>query len=214
MNKIKLAIVDDHKMVSKAIEDMISANEKYEVVCNSSNGDEFIEQLEVHGKEPEIVLMDINMPFRNGIETTAYLKRKFRHIKVIALTMEDNETTIIKMVKAGAKGYLLKDMTPEILFEAIDTVYSKGSFYTDFLTQKIIKIKNEEETAKTVLASLKEREKEFLKLACSELTYREIAEKMYLSPKTIDGYRDTAFVKCDVKSRVGLVIFAIKNGII
>lgn len=134
-------------------------------------------------------------------------------MKVIALTMEDNEATIIKMLKAGAKGYLLKDMSPEILFDAIDIVHKKGIFYTDLVTQSLLKIKTEEKLTHELHEMLKEREIEFIKLACSELTYREIASQMFLSPRTIDGYRDSVFVKLNVKTRVGIVLFAIKNKI-
>lgn len=214
MYRIKIAIVDDHKMVSKALEDMIAANPKYEVVYNCSNGDEFIESLNERMVDPDVVLMDINMPFRNGIETTAWLQSKKPQVKVIALTMEDNENTIIKMMRAGAKGYLLKDMSPDLLFEAIETVYSKGIFYTDFLTQRLMKVKNDEDNVRNIMADLKEKEKEFLKLACTEHTYKEIADIMCMSPKTIDGYRDSVFLKLDVKSRVGLVLFVLKHNII
>lgn len=210
---IKVAVVDDHKMVSKAIEDMIRMNSKYDVVMNCSNGDDLIETLENSTNLPDVVLMDVNMPFRNGIDTTVYLTKNFPDIKVIALTMEDNEGTIIKMLKAGAKGYLLKDMSPEILFEAIDTVYMKGSFYTDNISDSLLKVKSEDMIAKSVISELKDKEREFVKLACSELTYREIAEKMCLSPKTIDGYRDNVFVKLEIKSRVGLVLFAVKHNL-
>ncbi len=214
MYRIKIAIVDDHKMVSKAIEDMISANPKYEVVYNCCNGDDFIASLNSQKVDPDVVLMDINMPFRDGVETTAWLHREKPKVKVIALTMEDNEHTIIRMMRAGAKGYLLKDMSPELLFEAIETVYSKGSFYTDYLTQRLMKVKSEEDTAKNILDELKAKEKEFLRLACTEITYKEIADKMCMSPKTIDGYRDSVFAKMDVKSRVGLVLFALKHNMI
>lgn len=214
MNKIKVAVVDDHKMISKAIEDMIVANPLYQVVMNCSNGEEFIQELSQADYLPDVVLMDVNMPFKNGIETTDYLKKKFPRIKVIALTMEDNETTIIKMMRAGARGYLLKDMTTEILFEAIETVHKQGSFYTDFLTQKLMKIKDEENIAQNLLQNLKDREIEFLRFACTEMTYKEIADKMLLSPKTIDGYRDSVFSKLDVKSRVGIVLFATKHNLI
>jgi DNA-binding NarL/FixJ family response regulator len=127
--------------------------------------------------------------------------------------MEDNEDCIIKMLKAGAKGYLLKDMHPDILFDALDTVSKKGVFYTDNITQNLLKIKTEETKANELIASLKNTEREFVRMACSEMTYKEIADKMCLSPKTIDGYRDSVFTKLDVKSRVGIVLFAIKNGL-
>lgn len=211
METIKIAIADDHKLVSKAIENMISSNEKLEVLINANNGENLLEEIEKAEVKPEIVLMDINMPFKNGIEATAALSKTHPDIKVIALTMEDQETTIIKMLKAGAKGYLLKDMSPEILFEAIEMVHSKGIFYTDIVTQTLLKLRTEEISSDKLIAELKDRELEFIRFACSELTYKEIADRMNLSPKTIDGYRDSVFVKLDVKSRVGLVLFAVKH---
>lgn len=213
METIKIAIADDHKLVSKAIENMISSNKKFEVVINANNGEKLLEEIEAAKIKPEIVLMDINMPFKNGIEATECLSKLHPEVKVIALTMEDHETTIIKMLKAGAKGYLLKDMAPETLFEAIDMVHSKGIFYTDIVTQTLLKLRTEEIVADKMIADLKERELEFIRFACSELTYKEIADRMNLSPKTIDGYRDSVFVKLDVKSRVGLVLFALKHNL-
>ena len=211
MERIKIAIVDDHKLVSKAIENMISFNPKFEVVMNCFNGEDFLKQLEHKKNMPEVVLMDINMPRKNGIETTAELTQKYPELKVIALTMEDNESTIISMLKAGAKGYLLKDMSPDILFDAINIVHEKGIFYTDIVTQSLLKIKTEEKAIQEISALLKDREIEFIKLACSELTYKEIAEKMCVSPRTVDGYRDSIFAKLNVKTRVGIVLFAIKH---
>ena len=209
MERIKIAIVDDHKLVSKAIENMISFNPKFEVVMNCFNGEDFLKQLEHKKNMPEVVLMDINMPRKNGIETTAELTQKYPELKVIALTMEDNESTIISMLKAGVKGYLLKDMSPDILFDAINIVHEKGIFYTDIVTQSLLKIKTEEKAIQEISALLKDREIEFIKLACSELTYKEIAEKMCVSPRTVDGYRDSIFAKLNVKTRVGIVLFAI-----
>ncbi|WP_373709960.1 response regulator [Kaistella sp.] len=211
MERIKIAIVDDHKLVSKAIENMISFNPKFEVVMNCFNGEDFLNQLEHKKNMPEVVLMDINMPRKNGIETTAELTQTYPELKVIALTMEDNESTIISMLKAGAKGYLLKDMSPDILFDAINIVHEKGIFYTDIVTQSLLKIKTEEKAIQEISALLKDREIEFIKLACSELTYKEIAEKMCVSPRTVDGYRDSIFAKLNVKTRVGIVLFAIKH---
>ncbi|QDP84031.1 response regulator transcription factor [Chryseobacterium sp. SNU WT5] len=211
MERIKIAIVDDHKLVSKAIENMISSNPKFKVVLNCCNGDDFLSQLEQAKVLPDVVLMDVNMPKKNGIETTAEVTQKYPDIKVIVLTMEDNETTIINMLKAGAKGYLLKDMSPDILFDAINIVYEKGIFYTDIVTQSLLKIKAEVKANYEITDSLKDRELDFIKMACSELTYKEIAEKMCVSPRTIDGYRDSVFAKLNVKTRVGIVLFAIKH---
>lgn len=213
MEKIKIAIVDDHKLVSKAIENLISSNPKFKVVLNCFNGDDFLQQLSEAKVLPDVVLMDVNMPKKNGIETTAELTANYPDIKVIALTMEDNETTIISMLKAGAKGYLLKDMSPEILYDAIKIVHEKGIFYTDVVTQSLLKIKSEDKINFELTNSLKERELDFIKLACSELTYKEIADQMCVSPRTVDGYRDSIFTKINVKTRVGIVLFALKHGI-
>ena len=213
MEPIKVAIVDDHQLISKALENMISENKKFKVVMNSPNGEKFLEDYESIAIKPDVVLMDVNMPLKNGIDTTEELTKKYPEVKVIALTMEDNENTIIKMLKAGAKGYLLKDTQPEMLFEALKTVYEKGVFYTDMVAQSLLKIKTEETEHKNIMNELKDKEKEFIKYSCSELTYKEIADKMFLSPKTIDGYRDSVFIKLDVKSRVGLVLYAIKHGL-
>ncbi|NML69822.1 response regulator transcription factor [Chryseobacterium sp. RP-3-3] len=211
MKTIPIAIVDDHTLMSKALENMIMENPQYSVIMNHPNGEDFIAALEKASELPAVVLMDINMPYKNGIETTEWLTEHHPNIKVIALTMEDDEKVLIKMLKAGAKGYLLKDMQPSILFQAIDTVFDKGSFYTDFVAQKLLKVKTEDIKTASLLSELKEREKEFIKWACSELTYKEIADKMFLSPKTIDGYRDSVFTKLEIKNRVGLVLFALKH---
>ncbi len=213
MKTANIAIVDDHTMISKAIESMVNDNPNYKVILNASNGEDFILSLERSNTLPDVVLMDVNMPYKNGIETTEWLTKNHPQINVIALTMEDNEQSIIKMLKAGAKGYLLKDMQPEILFQAIETVLEKGSFYTDMITQTLLKIKKDEYSIRNTLSDFKDKEIEFIKLSCSELTYKEIADKMNLSPKTIDGYRDSVFTKLHIKSRVGLVLFALKHNI-
>ncbi|HCN49653.1 MAG TPA: DNA-binding response regulator [Chryseobacterium sp.] len=211
MKTIPIAIVDDHTLISKALENMIMENTQYKVIMNHPNGEEFIAGVEKASELPAVVLMDVNMPYKNGIETTEWLTEHYPDIKVIALTMDDDEKVLIKMLKAGAKGYLLKDMQPAILFQAIETVFEKGSFYTDFVAQKLLKVKTEEAKNASLLSELRDREKEFIKWACSELTYKEIADKMCLSPKTIDGYRDSVFVKLDIKNRAGLVLFALKH---
>ncbi len=212
MSHTKVAIVDDHTMISNAIRNMVDENDQYKVENVSSNGIEFINWLEKNSDNlPEIVLMDVNMPLKNGLDTTLHLTKNYPDMKVIALTMEDDEAVIIKMLKAGAKGYLLKDMHPDILFEALETVHEKGIFYTDLVTQSLFKLNKEEKLNDSIRDQLKPRELEFIQHACSEMTYKEIAEKMFLSPKTVDNYRDSVFVKLNLKSRVGLVLYAIKH---
>jgi len=153
----------------------------------------------------------------DGYETAVWLKKNYPLVKVLALSMYDNENAIIRMFKAGAKGYILKDCDPAELRAALDSINSKGFYYSEMVTGRLIHTINQlDEDDNTVknLIQLNDRELEFLKLACSELTYKEIADKMFLSPRTIDGYRDALFEKLNVKTRVGLVMYAIKNGIV
>jgi DNA-binding NarL/FixJ family response regulator len=161
--------------------------------------------------------MDINMPEMDGFETTVWLKKNYPEIKVLVLSMYDNEASIIRMLKCGAKGYILKDCEPSVLKTAIEDVLIKGYFYSDLVSGKLIhalnKIQDDDNDFKA-LFSLNARETDFLKYTCTELTYKEIADKMFVSPRTIDGYRDALFEKLHVKTRVGLAIYAIKNGLV
>lgn len=153
--------------------------------------------------------MVINMPIMNGIETTKYLKIHFPNIKVLALSIEENEDTILAMLRAGAKGYLMKDIQKNILEEAMLLVMEKGFYHTNTIAQILIGAL--EPKSESVL--LKEREVKFIKLACTEMTYKEIAKAMFLSPKTIDGYRDSIYEKLHLKNRIGMILYAIRNNI-
>jgi two-component system, NarL family, invasion response regulator UvrY len=131
--------------------------------------------------------------------------------------MYDNENAIIRMLRNGARGYLLKDTEPKEFKQALDAIMQKGFYYSELVTGKLIHAVNSITDEGNELASsikLSDREIEFLKLICTEMTYREIAEKMFLSPRTIDGYRDALFEKLNIKTRTGLVIFAIKNNLV
>ncbi len=210
MKKHKVAIVEDHILLSQAIASLVNTFEDFEVLYLCKNGKELLTKLKDPKNTPEIVLMDVNMPILNGLETTALLKESYPKINVLALSVDENDETIIKMLRAGAKGYLLKDVEKDVLEHALKEVLKCGYYHTASVSNILVNSLSKETTKKI---SLKEREIEFLKHACSELTYKEIAEKMFLSPKTIDGYRDVLFQKLDVKNRVGLVLYAIKNNI-
>ena len=211
MKTSKIVIVEDHVLLSQAISALVNSFENFDVTYLCKNGKELITKLKTPANIPDIILMDVNMPIMNGIETTTYLREHYPNIKVIALSVEEEEDTIIKMLKAGAKGYLLKDVEKNILETALNEVINNGYYHTKDVSNLLINSLNED--FKNSKTQLKEREIEFLKLVCTELTYKEIAEKMFLSPKTIDGYRDTLFYKLQVKNRIGLVIYAIKHKI-
>jgi DNA-binding NarL/FixJ family response regulator len=213
--KAKIALADDHVLLRNGLANLLRELE-YEVVFEANNGKDFLDQLQQHAL-PEVVLMDINMPVMDGFETTLWLKRNYPGILVLALSMYDDETAIIRMLKNGARGYLLKDSDPQELKQAIQSLLTKGFYQSELVTGKLIHTINQlDEEGSTVagLITLTDREIEFLKLVCSEMTYKEIANQMHLSPRTVDGYRDQLFEKLGVKSRVGLVIYSIKNGIV
>lgn len=212
MEKIDIIIVDDHLLFSQALNGLISAFEKHNVLAVLANGKELMNYFEGENKHPDIVLMDIQMPIMNGIESTRWLKGNFPEIKVLALSMENEDETIIKMLKAGANGYLLKDIHPSLLEHALKEVYFTGNFYTENVANTLLNSLGEKRNEGGII--LKEKELEFLKLSCTEMTYKQIADAMFLSPKTIENYREALFAKLNVKSRIGLVLYAIKEKIV
>lgn len=211
----KIVLVDDHALLRNGLAELVKTL-GHEVLFECGNGKECIDRLDPK-LLPDIVLLDINMPEMDGYETAQWLKQHHPDVKVLALSMYDNETSIIRMLKSGARGYILKDSEPGELKAALRALKEKGFYYSDLVSGKLMhainKMEDENGNLKN-LVPLNERETDFLKYACTELTYKEIAEKMFLSPRTIDGYRDALFEKLNVKTRVGLVMYAIKNGIV
>lgn len=210
MDDYSVVIVDDHLLFARALENLVNTFDHFKVLYHVKNGQEFLQQLNVEENVPDIALIDVNMPVMNGIETMQKLYDKHPDVKVLALSMDDDEGTIIKMIRAGAKGYLLKDIHPDVFHNALNDVIHKGFYYSDRITNTVMNSLHKKEMPEV---HLKEREIEFLKLVCTEKTYKEIASDMFLSPKTIDGYRESLFEKLQVKSRIGLVTYAIKNNL-
>lgn len=215
MNKVKVALTDDHVLLRNGLAGLVS-NLGYEVKFECSNGKELISKIDKNDP-PDVVLMDINMPEMDGYDATLWLKNNYPLVHVLALSMYDDENAIIRMLRNGAKGYIMKDSDPMELKRAIDDVMTKGVHYSELVTGKLLhsiyKVDEPGNGTKQML-DLNDREIEFLKLASTEMTYKEIAEHMHLSPRTIDGYRDALFEKLNIKNRVGLVLFAIKHSIV
>ena len=214
--KSTVAIADDHKLLRNGLASVINNLDDYEVIFEADNGTDFIDKLNSKGI-PDLALLDINMPVMDGYDTALFLKNTHPEVKVLALSMYDSEEAVIRMLKSGAKGYILKDIEPREFKSALDSLVKKGFYYSELVTNKLVHAINsldEPDQKLKNLLTLTDRETEFIKLACTEMTYKEIADKMFLSSRTVDGYRDDLFQKLNIRSRVGLVIYAIKNGIV
>ncbi len=209
---IKIAVVDDHSLLRIGLIKLIkSLDSSFDITIDVSSGEDFFEKL-ANTEPPRIAIVDIDMPVMNGFDVAAKLRQEYPQIHVLILTMMSDEDSLIKMIRLGVKGYLNKDVDPHELHQAILSV-AKGNFhYNETVSGKLIDVIQSEETPKVHKEDFSERELKFLELCCTELTYKEIAALMFLSPKTIDGYRAQLFERLNAKSRVGLVLLAIKNG--
>jgi two-component system, NarL family, invasion response regulator UvrY len=211
-----VVLVDDHVLLRNGLASLIRGFGEYEVLFEACGGKDLIRQLK-NSRLPDIILLDINMPDMDGYDTACWLRRNFPEIKVLALSMYETDNAIVRMLKNGAKGYVLKDIDASVLKVALDSVLEKGYYYTDMVTGKLIhtiSTLDDPEMRMRRLLALNERELEFMKLVCTEWTYKEIADRMYLSPRTIDGYRDALFEKLNVRTRVGLAMYAVRSGIV
>lgn len=209
--KKSIVVVDDHILIAKAIEGIIDHFKDFEVIYVCENGQDLINRFDKNSKIPDIILLDISMPVMNGFETVAWLKEHHPEIKVMALSMQGDEESVIKMIKGGCRGYLLKNTSPKILEEALTKLVSDGFYYPDWASKMLFQnftSPNENENS----VRITDREREFLKYTVTELSYKEIADKMCCSPRTVESYRDQLCEKLDLKTRVGLAVFAIKNG--
>lgn len=213
--KIKVALADDHVLLRTALAALIDNFEDCTVIIQASNGNELTEKLK-DDLLPDVVLLDLNMPVMDGMETAACLQETHPSIHVLMLTMYDSELALIRLLQAGVKGFLKKDAHPEELRFAIQSVVQSGFYYSHNTTGKLVNLFRRQSSNINSLSKniLSDSEIDFLKLASTELTYKEVAQKMNLNPRSVDALRDALFQKLSVKSRVGLVMYAIKHGIV
>jgi len=212
MSNVKVAIADDHKLLRLGLVQLVESL-GFQVIGEADNGMQMTDMLKKE-LNPDVILMDINMPIMDGISATKWIKKNYPSIKVLGLSMLNDDPTIIKMIRSGAKGYLLKDTEPNELKRAIIEVATKGFYFSPLVNGRLINsLTGEGRDKEAEDVSLTEKELIFLRLICSDKSYREIAEEMCLSVRTIDGYRDSLFQKLNVESRVGLVLYSIKKKI-
>lgn len=210
---VSVFLVEDHILLRDAISHLLSSFDGYLVCGQAGNGNEFIRKLE-RGPVPDVVVLDIQMPLMDGAETARWIKEHHPRIKILALSMYTDDIHIIRMIRAGVNGYLPKDSSPAELKVALDKIRAGQFYYSELVSSAMMKNVICEPGDAQKNYELSSRHIEFLKLASTEMTYKEVAYHMNLSVRTIDGYRDELFEKLSVRSRVGLVRFAIKNKIV
>ena len=207
--KIRIALVDDHTLFRSGLASLLGEFNELEIVFEAVNGLDLKEKIKKN-TDVQVILMDINMPIIDGFAATKWLKENHADIYILALSMFEDEKSIINMIKAGANGYLLKESkSSEVLF-AIKTMTEKGFYINELVSGRLlVSVKNEHPTQ-----ILTEKELTFLQHCSTELTYKEIAALMNVSPRTVDNYRESLFAKLNLKSRTGLVVYGIKNDLI
>lgn len=211
---IKIGLVDDHILIRDAVATVITSFDEYAISLVADNGKEFIEKLN-EANRPEILILDLSMPEMDGHATTQWLSKNHPEIKILILTMYDAES-LIHLIKYGVRGFLKKDVQPGELRHALQCILANGIYCSQTITGRLFNLMKNQGLKNSAWGTvvLSENEISFLKHASTELTYKEIAQKMQISPRTVDNYRDALFLKLNVKSRVGLAMYAVKSGIV
>jgi DNA-binding NarL/FixJ family response regulator len=209
--KKTIVIVDDHILIAQALKGIIENFENFEVLYECENGKELQEKFKLKKPIPDVVLLDVSMPIMDGFETAKWLKEKHPEVLIMTLSMQNDDQSVIKMIKSGSNGYLLKNTHPVELEKALNRLLNDGYYYPDWASKIVFTSLGEKNTT-TETIKLTEREREFLKYTITEMSYKEIAGKMFCSPRTVESYRDSLFEKLELKTRVGLAVFALKNG--
>lgn len=211
---IKLAVVDDHHLFRKGLVSLIDEFEELSVVLEASDGKDLLEKLKA--KKPDVVLLDVEMPVMDGIETTELLRQKYPEIKILILTMHNEEEIILHLIEKGAHGFLLKDNPIETVVDAIYAVIENGYFFNDRVSKVMVKglLRNDKIKPSFSKVQLSKREIDVIRLICKENTNKEIAEKLFISVRTVDGHREKILQKTKAKNAVGIVMYAIKNNLL
>jgi DNA-binding NarL/FixJ family response regulator len=214
MSKIKIAIADDYKIYREGLKVGLSADEGLQVVTEADNGEELLKVLEKIS--PDVILMDLKMPLMDGMEATKIVRKTYPSIKVLVVSMYDDDKFIIHLMENGANGYLLKNAEPDEIRRSIYAVHENGYYFNDLVNKALLKklvLKNNFKPSFNQNIDLTEREQEVLKMICEEKTASEIAKEIYLSPRSVEGIRQRLIEKVGVRNTAGLVMFAVKNGL-
>jgi DNA-binding NarL/FixJ family response regulator len=215
MSKIKIAIADDYKIFREGLKVGLSSDENLEVMMEADNGEDLMKALET--ESPDVIIMDLKMPIMDGMEATKAVRKKYPTIKVLVVTMYDDDKFIIHLMENGANGYLLKNTEPDEIRKSIYAVHENGYYFNDVVNKALLKklvLKNNLKPSFNQNVELSERELEVLKLICEEKTAAEIGKEIFLSPRSVEGIRQRLIEKVGVRNTAGLVMFAIKNGLV
>lgn len=212
---IKVAIADDHQIFRKGVILSLRPYTNIQFICEAENGEELIKCIEED--IPDVVLLDLRMPKKDGIETTKFLNKKYPQVRILILTMYEDERFVGHLMESGANGYLLKSTEPAEIRKALEDVMANGFYLNNFVNRVLIKKNYARQKFNPNLTNeivVSDREKEVLSLVCMEFTAQEIAQKMDISPRTVEAIKDRLMDRFGVKNSVGLVFFAMKNSLI
>lgn len=215
MSKIRIAIADDYKIFREGLKVGLSSDENLEVIIEADNGEDLLTALET--TSPDVIIMDLKMPIMDGMEATKAVRKKYPSIKVLVVTMYDDDKFIIHLMENGANGYLLKNTEPDEIRKSIYAVHENGYYFNDVVNKALLKklvLKNNLKPSFNQNVELTERELEVLKLICEEKTAAEIAKEIFLSPRSVEGIRQRLIEKIGVRNTAGLVMFAVKNSMV
>lgn len=215
MSKIKIAIADDYKIYRDGLKVNLSADDNLDVVLEADNGEDLLHGLT--GAQPDVIIMDLKMPIMDGMEATKEVRKRFNAMKVIVVTMYEDDKFIIHMMENGANGYLLKNADSAEIIKSIYSVHETGYYFNDLVNKALLKkllLKGNVKPSFNQNIELTERELEVLKLICEEKTAAEIGKELFISVRTVEGHRTKLIEKVGVRNTAGLVMFALKNGIV
>lgn len=215
--KIVVAVADDHALFRKGLVMLLDDIDFVGKIYEAADGQELLGLLETAEPLPDVILLDLRMPVMDGVEATEKIRELYPGIKIIILTMQDDENFIVFMIEKGISGYLLKNVEPDELEKALGVLRHKDYFFNEKLADLVFRALHSKGRKKPGIyyeSLFTERELEVLRLICEELTNAEIASRLNLSKRTIDGHRMSLFEKSGVKNTAGLVLYAVRNGIV
>jgi DNA-binding NarL/FixJ family response regulator len=213
METIKIILVDDEILFRKGIYFLLQREQNLEIINEASDGEELLTFLRCNEQQPDVILMDLKMPLLNGVEATKIIRNEYPNIKIIALTSYNTDTFIINMIQVGASSYLLKNATPSEMIHTINEVANKGFYYNDAVI-KIINEGSSKNKSRFDEDFISNREKEVLQLICEQKSTVEIGKILFISPRTVEGHRNSLLIKTESKNIAGLVVYALQNKLV